>query len=453
MSKETGSFACRECGASYARWQGKCSQCEGWNTLEPQFGYTKRSKQIGQTKAPRVLHEVEVENLVPIPTGIGEFDLVLGGGFIPGSSVLFGGEPGIGKSTLSLQAAIQVAVSGKRVLYVTGEETEGQIFLRAKRLGYINAPVYVLAETNLLGILAAIAHAKPDVIVLDSIQVMYHPDLPAIGGSVTQVRECTAALLKAIKVSHAALLLIGHITKDGSLAGPKVLEHMVDTVLLLEGERDEKFRTLRSHKNRYSTTDEIGLFEIQKQGLLESTTQESINRDTVHHPGSVISVLCSGNRGIMIEIQALVVDSGYGAGKRTFLGVDSNRAFLMVAAIEKILKIKLTHKDIILNIVNGLKCTDPSIDLAVVVSILSSSLDRSLQAIMGIIGEVGLTGEVRPVTNTDKRILELYKMGVKTCMIPSKSTLKVPLSSDLVLIKVRTLKEAAMKLGILPNGH
>jgi DNA repair protein RadA/Sms len=376
-----------------------------------------------KSRVPVALRDVVVGQDITFSTGISELDRVLGGGIVRGSATLLGGEPGIGKSTLSLQVAQHLSSTGLTVLYVSGEESVGQLHLRANRLGSLPPHLMVYAELDVLKIVQTIRSLQPDVVILDSIQVVYHSGVPSVAGSVNQVRQCAQDLISYCKDRDIALVLIGHITKEGQLAGPKVLEHIVDVILYLEGERDQHYRLLRCFKNRFSATSEIGIFEMKGQGLIGVSNPSGLFMDeqTLKSSGAVVSVLSEGSRALLVEVQALVVDSGYGMAKRTFLGVDLNRANLMIAALEKLLGFRLSSKDIILNIVGGIKVTEPALDLAMMLSIVSSFKDHSVGCKAGFFGEVGLTGEIRPVANADKRVLELEKMGFDVVMLPEKN--------------------------------
>ncbi len=427
MLKLLTQYACQSCGAIFPRWQGQCATCEEWNTLEEeQVAKSPKSLPLMQAKKERVpiaLKDVIVGDELAFPTGISELDHVLGGGLIKGSATLLGGEPGIGKSTLSLQVAQHLAVSGLRVLYVSGEESVGQLHMRAARVGQVHPNLMVYAELDILKIIQALRTTKPDVVILDSIQVVFHPGIASVSGTVNQVRQCAQELITYVKEQDMAVVLIGHITKDGQLAGPKVLEHIVDVILYLEGERDQHYRLLRCFKNRFSTTSEIGIFEMKPTGLEGIANPSGLFMDerTLNSPGALVSALSEGSRVLLVEIQALVVDSGYGMAKRTFLGVDVNRANLMIAALEKLLGFRLSTKDIILNVVGGIKIVEPALDLAMMLAIVSSLKDQSVGQKVGFFGEVGLTGEVRPVSNAEKRVLELEKMGFDYVMLPEKN--------------------------------
>ena len=401
----------------------------------------------GGRSEPVPITDIVVSPDVVTPTGIGEFDRVLGKGLVAGSTVLLGGEPGIGKSTLALQVAFAVASLRKKVLYVTGEESLKQIRLRSERLGTVSDQLFVCAETNIHAILEAIRGLSPDLVILDSIQVVLDPNIPSVAGSVNQVRQCASALIGALKSVDAVGVLIGHITKDGSLAGPKVLEHLVDVILFFEGESSQNYRLLRSFKNRYSGTHEIGIFQMVGEGLVEVANPSGLFLDelTLKNPGSIVSAVAEGTRVLLVEIQALVVETGYGTGKRTILGVDLNRGHLLIAAVEKIIGVKLSSKDIILNIVGGYKTSEPSLDLAVVAAMYSSTYDIPVSKRIGVLGEVGLTGEIRPIPHFERRIAEFEKLGFEGIIVPSRNISDSKLSK-IRLYPVESLQDALKQL-------
>ena len=431
MAKSSVQYECQECGSVSPRWQGKCAQCQAWNSMIESVTKTSKAATGPQRYPDPVPITTVVQTPVQVlPTGISELDQVLGKGLVPGSVILLGGEPGIGKSTVSLQMAASLAQSGQKVLYVSAEESDQQLALRSQRLAAQSEQLFVLAHQQMADIMAILDKMKPDVVILDSIQVVAHQELTAIEGTVSQVRYCANELIHWVKAHDAVGVMIGHITKEGSLAGPKVLEHMVDVILYLEGERNQQYRLLRCYKNRFSGTGQLGVFEMNKRGLIgvQNPSELFIDMSSLENPGSMISAIIDGNRVFLVEVQALVVASGYGMAKRNFVGVDSNRANLMIATIEKSLNIRLGDKDIFLNIIGGLKVNQPSIDCAIIMAILSSLRDQANREKVGLIGEVGLAGEVRPVPGIDKRLAELDKMGFSMCFIPSKNMTGLDLS-------------------------
>ncbi|MCP4049859.1 MAG: DNA repair protein RadA [bacterium] len=448
MPKEQIQFVCQCCGAYFPGWQGQCTSCNSWNTLEQEsvtkveFSTAFQKKRI--KSEPVSLGNLVLEKEEVIASGIKEFDNVLGKGFVKGSCVLLGGEPGIGKSTLALQAAQQISAAGKKVLYISGEESLNQVYFRAKRIRKDSSDLMVLSETNILDIIRVIEKYEPDFIVMDSIQVVYHPAQPSVTGSVNQVRICTNEIIRIIKERNTVCLIIGHITKDGSLAGPKVLEHIVDVILYIEGDRQQQYRLLRCFKNRYSNTSEIGIFEMEQDGLIEvgNTSKVFIDEVTLANPGSVVSAVAEGRRILLVEIQALVIATGYGMAKRTFLGVDPNRANLMIAAIEKILGIRMADKDIILNVVGGVKIKETALDLGIIMAIISSLKEQSFGHKTGFCGEVGLTGEIRAVPHLERRLIEFEKLGFSSCITaPDKNHTKNS-SGKMKRIYVKDIKEA-----------
>ncbi len=432
MRKLSIQYICTSCQSSFPRWQGQCTECLSWNTLEESLKENLSLKVVSEPySSPIQLKEITPKPSIISPTRLSEVDRILGGGIVQGSAILIGGEPGIGKSTLTLQIAHVMASEGATILYVSGEESLDQLSLRSQRLDTHNDSIYVMHEQNLTGIIAAIKSVKPTLVIIDSIQVMSTPTLNSVAGSITQVRECAQELISLIKATNTTLFIVGHITKDGSLAGPKVLEHIVDVILAMEGQKDKSYRLLRCLKNRYGSTQELGLLDMTKDGLknIQDATSMLIDEGALNRPGSVITPVCEGSRVLLVEIQALVVDSGYGIAKRTFLGVDPNRANVMIAAMDKLLNLKLMSKDIFISIIGGLKFSDPSIDLAMVTAILSSLTDTPFGSKVAIFGEVGLTGEIRATPNTEKRLTELEKIGFKTAYYPQKNILTSPLST------------------------
>jgi len=419
-------YECQGCGASFPKWAGQCGTCFEWNSLiEVDKPSKADKKQLVKKKKskPTPLKQVQKKDNVIIPTGISEVDELLGSGLVMGSVLLMSGEPGIGKSTLSLQLCLNLANSGKRVLYVSAEESDVQLRLRAERLGPVPDSLFVFTESNMATILSQLDDINPDVVLLDSIQVVYHPEIGAVQGSVSQLRFCASVLIDWVKAHEKSAIIIGHITKEGHIAGPKVLEHLVDVILYLEGQRQWQYRILRSFKNRYASTDHIALFEMKQEGLLplSDPSQFFIKSQCFDQPGSVIVPYCEGQRVFLLEIQALVVESGYGMAKRNFVGVDPNRANLLIAALDKLFRLRLSAHDVFLSIIGGLKISDPSIDLAIIVSIVSSLRLQAVANRMGIIGEVGLTGEIRPVSHIKRRLIELKKCGFSRCMLPEKN--------------------------------
>ncbi|MCH8550956.1 MAG: DNA repair protein RadA [Natronospirillum sp.] len=447
VKKRETAFVCTECGAEYSKWQGQCSECKTWNTIQ-EFRPAKatvaarRQGFAGTLAEVRQLSEVDLAEVPRLSTGINEFDRVLGGGLVPGSAVLVGGHPGAGKSTLLLQTLCALARQ-YRVLYVTGEESLQQIAMRARRLNLPTEGVHIMAETNVAAILDQAETLRPDILLVDSIQVVHHPDIESAPGSVTQVRETAAMLTQYAKRSQAALFLIGHVTKDGSLAGPKVLEHMIDCSVMLESAHDSRFRTLRSIKNRFGAVNELGVFAMLEQGLKEVTNPSSIflNRQAEATPGSLVTVLWEGTRPLLVELQALVDDTTGGYPKRVTLGLDQNRLAMMLAVLHRHGGIFTGDQDVYLNVVGGVKVTETSADLASLLAILSSLKNRSWPKDLCVFGEVGLSGEVRPVPSGQERVSEAAKHGFTHIVVP-KSNVPRKAIRDVEVIAVSSLQQA-----------
>lgn len=427
MKKKT-LYVCTACGHQHGRWQGSCSECGQWNTLQEEVtevfkkGEQKKVESLARGGSAVKLEDINFENQDRIHTGISELDQVLGGGLVPGAMVLIGGEPGIGKSTLLLQLCKSLAQSESRVLYASGEESESQVKLRAKRLGFENGEMYLVSETLLESIQKQVLDIKPDILILDSIQTIRTRDLDSTPGTVSQVRECTMKLLDFCKPRGLTCLLVGHVTKGGDLAGPRMLEHMVDVVLHFEGDRNHVFRLLRGHKNRYGATDEVGIFEMSNQGLQSvSNPSKFFLEDERLESGSCLSVILEGSQAFLVEVQALLSDNHYTHPKRTVMGYDLNRVQLLLAVMEKRMGLNLGQYDVYVNIAGGIKTSDPGLDLAVVTAILSSLKNQALSKGMLVFGEVGLGGEVRLVPRADYRVREAIKQGFANIMLPSRA--------------------------------
>jgi len=424
-------FVCQNCGAVSPRWAGKCAACGEWNTLTeeadvvaaPGSGLTRTSK--GRVVALETLAKT-ADTLTRIPTGLAELDRVTGGGIVPGSALLIGGEPGIGKSTLLLQLAAAFAGAGRRAIYFSGEEAAAQIRLRAERLGLSQAPMALACETNISNILATLAEGKrPDLVVVDSIQTLWAEALEAAPGTVSQVRAATQSLVRYAKAQGAALVLVGHVTKDGQIAGPKVIEHMVDTVLYFEGDRGHAFRILRAAKNRFGATDEIGVFEMASEGLREvaNPSELFLGDRLATTPGSAVFAGVEGTRPILVEIQALVVPSGLGTPRRAVVGWDSNRLSMLLAVIDARCGISFAQHDVYLNVAGGLKITEPAADLAAAAALLSSISNVALPPERVYFGEISLSGAVRPAGHMLARLKEAQKLGFKQVLLPAAGEL------------------------------
>lgn len=423
MAKTKTIYTCQACGAQSPKWMGKCSTCGEWNSYLEEVVAHKRSTgklsvQIAGNQ-PLTLEKIETLQNPRIPTEIGEFNRVLGGGIVPGSLILLGGDPGIGKSTLALQLAL--ALSDRKILYTSGEESLQQIKLRAQRLNSNNSNCLFLSETSLEQLIAHTEQIRPDLLIIDSIQTISTENIESSPGSVSQVRECTAAILKMAKQTNVAVILIGHITKEGSLAGPKILEHMVDTVLQFEGDTNYMYRILRSNKNRFGSTNELGIFEMRSNGLREiiNPSEQLISKVNQDISGTAIAATVEGMRPFLIEIQALVSTAAYGTPQRSSTGFDLRRLNMLLAVLEKRAGFKLIQKDVFLNIAGGLKINDPATDLSVICSILSSNLDLPIDHKICFAGEVGLTGEIRAVSRIEQRIAEAAKLGFKKIFVPA----------------------------------
>lgn len=436
MAKSKTQYFCKNCGAQSAQWLGKCPSCGEWNTFEEEVLIREetpakgRSMVVSTQKHPKPIDEVSLLELPRIPTGFTEFDNVLGGGIVAGSIILLGGEPGIGKSTLLLQMALQQGQH--KVLYVSGEESESQLKMRAARLSTAPAPnCYVLTETNTQQIFKQIEDLKPDIIIIDSIQTMQSGLLDSAAGSISQLKECAAEFQHLAKTSGTPIFLIGHITKDGTLAGPKILEHIVDTVLQFEGDMHYGYRIVRCIKNRFGSTSEMGIFEMVQNGLNEILNPSEIllSQHEEECSGNAIASILEGNRPMMIETQALVSSAVYGVPQRSATGYDIRRMNMLLAVLEKRCRFKLGAKDVFLNIAGGIRVEDPAINLAIVAAILSSATDIAIDAKTCFAGEMGLSGEVRPVTRIAQRIAEADKLGF-TRMFVSKYNLKGIKTSD-----------------------
>jgi DNA repair protein RadA/Sms len=422
MAQTKTVYICQNCGAQSPKWMGKCLSCGGWNTFLEEIIEKKKSGSSVSAKLsanqPLTLENISTEKMERISVGITEFDRVLGGGIVPGSIVLLGGEPGIGKSTLVLQMAL--GLKDKKILYVSGEESLQQLKLRAGRLGMNGSNCLFLSETLLENVLAQTSQVNPHLLIIDSIQTLSTENIESSPGSVTQVRECTSAILKFAKKTHIAVILIGHINKEGSLAGPKVLEHIVDSVLQFEGDTNYLYRILRASKNRFGSTNELGIFEMRGDGLREilNPSEQLISKVSDDVSGTAVAATIEGIRPFLIEIQALVSSAAYGTPQRSSTGFDLRRLNMLLAVLEKRAGFKLLTKDVFLNIAGGLRISDPATDLAVICSILSSNIDIAIDHKICFTGEVGLTGEIRGVNRIEQRIAEAAKLGFNKIFIP-----------------------------------
>ena len=440
-------YCCAECGNETSNWAGRCPACGAWNTLQEvtiEPGSGKKSAVNARAAADKAkpLSELDTSEEIRFATGISEFDRVLGGGAVAGSLVLVGGAPGIGKSTLLLQMCAS-AGAGRKILYVTGEESQRQLKLRAMRLGVDGENIYVLAETDIDSIIAAIDELKPDIAIIDSVQTVSDSGVASAPGSITQVRECTMRIMRVTKEKGLTVFVVGHINKEGSIAGPKVLEHMVDCVLYFEGERSTSFRILRAAKNRFGSTNEIGVFEMADRGLrcVENPSEMLLSGRPHNCPGTCVACVIEGTRPILAEVQALVAPTNYNAARRSN-GIDYNRAAMLLAVLEKRSGLPVGSCDSYINVIGGLSLEEPAADLATSLAVASSYLDRPLGADLAAIGEVGLSGEIRSVSALNQRLSEIHRLGFKRCVIPAHVRDELGKYDGLELIPVKSISEA-----------
>ncbi|HQZ69902.1 MAG: DNA repair protein RadA [Anaerolineae bacterium] len=453
MAKVRTVFVCADCGTSQPKWVGQCPSCKAWNTFTRLTvaggggaAGTERGSWLGAALPParaQLLADVGMADVVRIPLGVGEFDRVLGGGVVPGSLILLGGEPGIGKSTLVLQAAARLGREAGPVLYVSGEESTQQIKLRAERMALEADGLYLLAETNLTAIMAEVERIQPRVLIVDSIQTSFAEDVESAAGSVTQVRECAARLMRLAKTAYVSVVLVGHVTKSGEIAGPRILEHMVDVVLYLEGDRFHSYRLLRSVKNRFGSTNEVGVFDMRGQGLVEipNPSEVFLAERLTGVAGSCVNVTMEGSRPLLVEIQALVTESNAQIPRRSANGVDPNRLLLLTAVLGKRLGLPLANRDVFVNVVGGLKISEPAADLAVALAVVSSSQNAPVPSDLAIIGEIGLSGELRSVAQLERRLAEAEGLGFRRALVPQMG-LKAQAYGELKVLGARTVGQA-----------
>ena len=448
MAKIKTKYVCQECGYETSKWLGRCPECTKWNTLVEEIEQKGSNKDVfiidKSSSRPVNINSIETKEEERFSTCIDELDRVLGGGIVKGSLVLVGGDPGIGKSTLLIQVSSNVANSGKKVLYISGEESESQIKMRAQRLGINSDNLYIFAENNLSLIEAQLDNIKPDLIILDSIQTVYSPEISSAPGTVSQIKEGTSKFMKISKKMGISTFIVGHVTKEGSLAGPKLLEHMVDTVLYFEGERYNTYRLVRAVKNRFGSTNEIGVFEMRQEGLAEvaNPSEYMLTGRPEEASGSVVVCLLEGTRPILVEIQALVCDSKFGMPRRTAAGADYNRVNLLMAVLEKRAGIHLSGSDAYVNIAGGMKVNEPAMDLGIVMALVSSFRNRPMMKNTIVFGEVGLAGEVRAVSQPQIRINEAVKLGFGNCILPQVCLKNIKKTDKINLIGISSVKDA-----------
>jgi len=450
MAKGKTIFFCKDCGNEVSKWVGKCPGCGAWNTMVEELKADKKAPKVArstfsnQMSVPKKITEIETLEEDRIKTSISELNRALGGGIVNGSLVLFGGEPGIGKSTLLLQTANDLGNQGIKVLYVSGEESSKQIRLRAERLNAKNDNLYIYSETNMSLIEAQIKEMKPEFVIIDSIQTIYLDEVSSAPGSITQVRECTSWLMKIAKIGGVPIFIVGHVTKDGNIAGPRLLEHMVDTVLYFEGERHHTYRILRAVKNRFGSTNEIGIFDMKEEGLAEVTNASEVFLEdrTVGLPGTSIMAAIEGTRPILVEIQSLLTPTSFGNPKRMSSGIDNNRLSLILAVLEKRMGFFMQNQDTYVKVTGGVKVDEPAVDLAIVASIVSSYKDKATPNRDVYMGEVGLTGEIRRISRIEERVKEAKKLGFTRAIVPKKNLGGWKAPTGIEIIGVGTVKEA-----------
>ena len=448
MAKAKTVFYCTACGNESPKWQGRCPACSAWNTLEehiekPAAPGRAKAAPVGMSRTPKTLHEVDTGSEIRFSTGMNELNRVLGGGAVAGSLVLVGGAPGIGKSTLLLQICNQLCAE-RSVLYISGEESERQLKLRAQRLGVAPEKLYILSETRLSDVMEAVENTKPDILIVDSVQTLYNEENESSPGSVSQVKDCTMSMMQLSKSQGITVFVVGHINKDGAIAGPKVLEHMVDCVLYFEGDPNSSYRLLRAAKNRFGSTNEIGVFEMGDSGLIEvpNPSQMLLEGRPEGASGTCVACVMEGTRPVLAEVQALVTKTTFNVPRRAADGFDFNRAVLLMAVAEKRAGLKLNLFDAYINVIGGLRLDEPGADLPVVLAIASSYRDAVIPDDLVAIGEVGLTGEIRTVSNMSQRLGEVARLGFKKVIIPRGGAEKLEIPEGLTIYRVRNLREA-----------
>ena len=448
MAKTKTIFFCTACGNESPKWVGRCPGCGAWNTLEehiekPTAPGRAKSAPVGMSRRPQSISEVDTDAEIRFSTGMGELDRVLGGGAVAGSLVLVGGAPGIGKSTLLLQICSSLC-QGRSVLYISGEESERQLKLRAQRLNVSPEQLYILSETRLSDVLEAVEDIKPDILIVDSIQTLYNENNESSPGSVSQVKDCTMSMMQLTKAQGVTVFVVGHINKDGNIAGPKVLEHMVDCVLYFEGDQNSSYRLLRAAKNRFGSTNEIGVFEMMDKGLIEvpNPSQMLLAGRPEGASGTCVACVMEGTRPVLAEVQALVTKTTFNVPRRAADGFDFNRAVLLMAVAEKRAGMKLNLFDAYINVIGGLRLDEPGADLPVVLAVASSYRDQPIADDLVAIGEVGLTGEIRSVSHMNQRLGEVSRLGFKKCIVPKNNSEKLEVPEGLTVYRVKNLREA-----------
>lgn len=448
MAKQKTVFFCTECGNETPKWQGRCPSCGQWNTMQEHIEKPNPVGRgavapVGNSRTAQRLSEVDSVTELRFSSGMGELDRVLGGGVVAGSLVLVGGAPGIGKSTLLLQICNSLC-AGRKVLYISGEESEKQLKLRAQRIGVMPDDLFILSETRLSDILASVAQLEPDILIVDSIQTLYNEENESTPGSVSQVKDCTMSMMQLSKSQGITVFVVGHINKDGAIAGPKVLEHMVDCVLYFEGDQNSSYRLLRAAKNRFGSTNEIGVFEMADNGLIEvpNPSQMLLDGRPEGASGTCVACVMEGTRPVLAEVQALVTKTSFNVPRRTSDGFDFNRAALLLAVAEKRTGMKLSVFDAYINVIGGLRLDEPGADLPVVLAVASSYRDRPIPDDLVAIGEVGLTGEIRSVSHMNQRLAEVARLGFKKCIIPAKTSEKLEIPRELEVYRTKNLWEA-----------
>jgi DNA repair protein RadA/Sms len=458
MARTTTRYVCQKCGHEEIRWLGRCPDCSSWNSFTEEVTVPRGAPSVSrlpgaQSAAPQRITEVSLDDHPRLPTGLGEFDRVLGGGIVPGSLVLIGGDPGIGKSTLLAQVAGRISAAHGPTLYVTGEESVHQVKMRADRLGVAQPELFLAAETEMDAVEAHVANLKPRFVIIDSIQTMHDGSIASASATVSQLRACTARLMRLAKSTHTTVFIVGHVTKEGTIAGPRVLEHIVDTVLYFEGDRFQAHRLLRAVKNRFGSTDELGIFEMGEAGLaeVENASELLLAERPAHGSGSVVVAVIEGTRPLLVEVQALVAHSYLNSPRRMTTGVDYNRTCMILAVLEKRVGLRMADKDVYVNVAGGLKLTEPAVDLGIAVALASSYRDLPVDPELVVAGEVGLAGEVRAVQQIDKRLKEAARLGFCRALVAGRGRRRPGGQDPLLVQDVATVRDA-VAAALVPEG-